>query len=71
MNFDVQHSAMSSALPFDIIALVIDIVGENNDANFLKELALVSHSFLQICSKQLFATIEFMTLIRRATSHLQ
>ena len=47
-----------SVLPFDIIALIIDIVGENNDTNLLKELALVSHSFLHICSKHLFATIE-------------
>jgi hypothetical protein len=45
-------------LPFEIIALIIDIVGENEDTNLLKELALVSHSFLQICSKHLFATVE-------------
>ena len=49
---------MSSVLPFDIIALIIDIVGENNDTNLLKDLALVSHSFLQTCSKHLFATVE-------------
>ena len=49
---------MSSVLPFDIIAQIIDIVGENNDTNLLKELALVSHSFLQICNKHLFATVE-------------
>ena len=49
---------MSSVLPFEIIALIIDIVGENNDADLLKELALVSHSFNQICSKHLFATVE-------------
>ena len=49
---------MSSVLPFDIIALIIDTVGENNDTNLLKDLALVSHSFLQICSKHLFATVE-------------
>ena len=48
---------MSPVLPFDIIALIIDIVGENKDTNLLKELALVSHSFLQICSKHLFATV--------------
>ena len=48
---------MSPVLPFDIIALIIDIVGENKDTN-LKELALVSHSFLQICRKHIFATIE-------------
>ena len=49
---------MSPVLPFDIIALIIDIVAENEDTNLLKELALVSHSFLQICSKHLFATVE-------------
>jgi hypothetical protein len=54
----VQHSTMSTVLNFDIIALIIDIVGENKDTNLLKELALVSHSFLQICSKHLFATVD-------------
>ena len=49
---------MSPFIPFDIIALIIDIVGENNDTSLLKELALVSHSFLQICSKHLFSTVE-------------
>ena len=49
---------MSSVLPFDIIALIIDIVGENKDTKLLKELALVSYSFLQICSKHLFAAVE-------------
>ena len=49
---------MSLVLPFDIITLIIDIVGENEDTDLLKELSLVSHSFLQICSKHLFATIE-------------
>jgi hypothetical protein len=49
---------MSLVLPFDIIALIIDIVGENKDTNLLRELALVSHSFLQICSKHLFSTVE-------------
>ena len=49
---------MSSVLPFDIIALIIDIVGEDKDTNLLKQLALVSHSFLQICNKHLFATVE-------------
>ena len=49
---------MSPVLPFDIFALIIDIVGENKDTDLLKRLALVSHSFLQICSKHLFATIE-------------
>ena len=49
---------MSPVLPFDIIPLIIDIVGENEDTDLLKELALVSHCFLQICSKHLFATVE-------------
>jgi hypothetical protein len=49
---------MSPFLPFDIIALIIDIVGENDDTILLKELALVSHSFVQICRKHLFATVE-------------
>ena len=49
---------MSPVLPFDIIVLIIDSVGESNDTNLFKELALVSHSFLHICSKHLFATIE-------------
>ena len=51
---------MSPVLPFDVIALIIDIVasGENNDTDLLKELALVSHSFHQICFKHLFAHVE-------------
>ena len=49
---------MFSIFPFDIIALIIGIVGENDDTDLLKELALVSHSFHQICSKHLFATIK-------------
>ena len=49
---------MSPVLPFDIIVLIIDMIGENNDTNLLKELALVSHSFLQICRKHIFATVE-------------
>ena len=63
-RFDVQYSTMSPALPFDILALIIDIVGENKDTDLLKELALVSHSFLQICSKHLFATVELRNPIR-------
>ena len=58
MKFNVQYSTMLSVLPFDIIALIIDIVGENKDTKLLKYLTLVSHSFHQICSKYLFATIE-------------
>ena len=49
---------MSPVLPFDILYRIIDVVGENKDTNLLEELSLVSHSFLQICSKHLFATIE-------------
>ena len=58
MKFDFQHSTMTPVLPLEIIGLIIDIVGENEDTNLLKELALVSHYFLQICSKHLFATVE-------------
>ena len=53
---------MSPVLPFDIAALIIDIVGEDNDTNLLKELALVSHSFHQICSKHLFATVDLQAI---------
>jgi hypothetical protein len=54
---------MSPVLPFDIIALIIDIVMENKDTILLvKELALVSHSFHQICSKHRFATVELHDL---------
>jgi hypothetical protein len=70
MKFDFKHSTMSPVLPFDIINLIIDIVGENKDTDLLKELALVSHSFLQICSKHLFATVELHDAdpIRRVAS---
>ena len=49
---------MSPVFPFDILYRIIDIVEENKDTNLLKELSLVSHSFHQICSKHLFATVE-------------
>ena len=49
---------MSPVLPFEIITVIIDIAGEDKDIGLLKELALVSHSFLQICSKHIFATVE-------------
>ena len=49
---------MSPVFPFDIFELVIEAIGENEDTNLLKELALVSLSFHQICSKHLFATVE-------------
>ena len=58
MLFNVQYATMSPVLPFDITALIIDIVGENNDTDLLKELSLVSHSFHQDCSKHLFSTVE-------------
>jgi hypothetical protein len=60
MKFNVQHPTMSPVLPFDIIALIVDIAGENNDTNLLKELALVSHFVHQISSKHLFATVEIL-----------
>ena len=50
--------SMSSFLPFEIIILIIDVAGENNDIDLLKELALVSQSFLQICTKYIFATVD-------------
>ena len=56
---------MTSVLPLDIIALIIDIVGERKDINLLKELALVSHSFLQICNKHLFATVDLFDAVSR------
>ena len=64
LKFNVQQSTLSPVLPFDIITLIINIVGENKDTNLLKELALVSHSFLQICSKHLFATVELHDAVR-------
>jgi hypothetical protein len=33
-------------------------IGENKDTNLLKQLALVSHSFLEMSSKHLFAAVE-------------
>ena len=65
MSSNVQHSPF---LPFDITALIIDIVGEDNDADLLKELALVSHSFHQICSKHLFATVDLHDATRKYAS---
>ena len=35
MKFNIQHFTMPFVLPFDIIALIIDIVGENKDTNLL------------------------------------
>ena len=49
---------MSPVLAFDIIAVIIDIVGENKDTDLLMKLALVSHSFHQICIKHLFANVD-------------
>ena len=54
---DFQHSTMSSDLSYDIIVQIIDNIGETNDLNLIKELALVSHSFNQICAKHLFASL--------------
>ena len=48
---------MSYVVPYDIIAQIIDIVGENDDMILIKQLALVSHSSYQMCSKYLFATV--------------
>ena len=56
---------MSTILPFDIIDQIIDTVGENEDTNLLKKLALVSHCFHQICSKHLFATVELHDALPR------
>ena len=44
--------------PFNIFTLVIDIIAENRDTYLLKEHTVVNHSFLQICSKHRFATVE-------------
>ena len=49
---------MSPILPFDVIALIIDIIGGIQDKNSLKELSLVSHCYVQICRKHLFATVK-------------
>lgn len=46
-----------SPFPFDIITLIVDIIGENDDKDLLRDLSLVSHSFNQICLKYLFASI--------------
>ena len=43
---------------FEIISLIIDIIGKYEDINLSRELALVSYSFLHICSKHFFAAIE-------------
>ena len=66
---------MSSVLPFEIIALIIDIVGENNDADLLKERNLL---WSLIPSTRSAANIylppsNFMKLIgiTAAASHLQ
>ena len=57
---------MSPVLPFDIFALIIDIVGENKDTKLLKELALVSHSLHKICIKHLFANVDLHTYSKKA-----
>ena len=60
LTIQVQRSIFHNVTrsSFGIIIQIIDIVGENKDTVLLKELALVSHSFLQICSKHLFAAVE-------------
>ena len=55
-------------LPYDIAIQIIDIVGETKNTNLLKRLALVSHSFNQLCSKYLFATIELHDAKHRTPS---
>ena len=68
---------MSPVLPFDVIALIIDIIEENKDTNLLKELALVSHLLWSLIpSSRSVADIylplsNFMTLSRDITSYLQ
>ena len=47
-----------TVLPLDVIDLIIDIIAEKKDTDLLKELALISHSFLQICNKHIFSTVE-------------
>ena len=59
---------MSPVLHFDVIAIIIDIIGETKDTKLLKELALVSHSFLQICRIHLFATVKLPNTVPSLTS---
>jgi hypothetical protein len=61
---------MSSFLPYDVITQIIDKAGENDDITLIRELALVSHSFNQICTKHLFATVNLYDEIpmRQASS---
>ena len=61
---------MSFFFPYDIIAVIIDIVGENKDTDLLKELALVSHSLHQICIKHLFANIDLHDAVKVPNYHL-
>ena len=56
-TFNIPNVAVLQ-VHLDVISLIIDIVGETKDTNLLEELALVSHSFLQICRKHPFATVE-------------
>ena len=57
ITFNIPNVAVLQ-VHLDVISLIIDIVGETKDTNLLEELALVSHSFLQMCRKHLFATVE-------------
>ena len=49
---------MSAVIPFNIFTLIIDIIAENRHTVLHKELTVVNHSFLQICSKNRFAIVE-------------
>ena len=49
---------MWSFLSYDIVAQIVDIIRETDGMSFIKELSLVSHSFNQICSRLIFATVD-------------
>ena len=49
---------MSAVISFDIFTLIIHIIAENRQTFLHKELTVVNHSFLQICSKNWFAILE-------------
>ena len=52
------HNLNVSCSSFWCLWPVIAIIGENKDTDLLKELSVVCHSFLHICSKYLFATVD-------------
>ena len=72
-----EDSTMSPIFPFDVIEVIIDMVGENKDTDPLKELALVLPWSLipstRSVSNIYLPTSIFMTLsrFRITTSHLQ